>query len=57
MLNHEATKLLNPKKQNMSLRVENNMIILQFEDSWVMLSRQQAIDLIQSLANAANSMI
>ena len=55
MLNQEALKLLNPNKQSLSIRVDGKLIIVQADDNWIALSRPQAIDFIQSLANAVNS--
>ena len=57
MLNSEAMKLLNPNKASMSIRVDGGMIIIQAEDQWFALTRNQAIDFITSLANAVNSIV
>ena len=56
MLTTEALKLLKPNENMMTVSVREGLVVVEFGDKWFAVNRRQAVELIQSLANAANSL-
>jgi len=57
MLTADAMKLLKPDENMMTVSIQDGLVIVQTGKNWFAMTRNQTIEFIQRLANAANSLV